>query len=122
MALTQDELGNWYDDSTDDSYNYGYGDSGYGFDDPNNYGYDYDGAIGDQEFNDFMAGAAADQEFMDFMTQAAQADQSTGVNTFIKQAVGALGNKAGDFLKQYLYNPSTGKINLAGLGAAGMAL
>ena len=105
-----------------EDYEYDYGSSGYGFEDSSNYGFDYDGAIGDQEFNDFMAGAAGDQEFMDFMTQAAQADQSTGVNSFIKQAVGALGSKAGDFLKQYLYDPSTGKINLAGLGTAGMAL
>jgi hypothetical protein len=31
MALTQDELGNWYDDGTSGDI-YGYGDSGYGFD------------------------------------------------------------------------------------------
>ena len=80
------------------------------------------GAAGDQEFNDFMVGAAGDQEFMDFMTQAAQADQSSGVGDFIKSAVSALGGAAKDFLKKYLYDPDTGKFNLAGLGAAAMGL
>lgn len=102
----------------DDYYDFGYGDYGDVSDYiPTNIEY-----TGDDEFMDFMRGAAGDQEFIDFMTQAAQADKSTGVNDFIKQAFGALGDKAGDFLKQYLYNPSTGKINLAGLGTAGMAL
>jgi hypothetical protein len=102
----------------DDYYDFGYGDYGdVGGYTPTNIEY-----TGDDEFMDFMRGAAGDQEFMDFMTQAAQAEQSTGVTDFIKQAVGALGSKAGDFLKQYLYNPSTGQINLAGLGTAGMAL
>jgi hypothetical protein len=109
----------WTDDDFDSMYpGLAYDDSPIEFDNswwtPSN--------SGDQEFMDFMSGAAGDQEFMDFMTQAAQADQSTGVNNFIRQAVGALGDKAGDFLKQYLYNPGTNKLNLAGLGTAGMAL
>jgi hypothetical protein len=115
MAYT-DELGNIYED---DSLS---GDGGYGFDDPNNYGYDYDGAIGDQEFNDFMTGAAGDQEFMDFMTKAAEADKTSGVMDFAKSAFGALGNQAAGFLKKYLYDPKTGAVNLAGLGSAAMAL
>jgi len=80
------------------------------------------GAAGDQEFNDFMAGAAGDQEFMDFMTQAAEADQSTGIGDFIKSATSVLGGGAKDFLKKYLYDPTTGKANLAGLGTAAAAL
>jgi hypothetical protein len=80
------------------------------------------GAAGDQEFNDFMAGAAGDQEFMDFMTKAYEADQSSGVGNFIKNAVSALGGGAKDFLKKFLYDPATGKINLAGLGTAAMGL
>lgn len=80
------------------------------------------GAAGDQEFNDFMAGAAGDQEFMDFMTQAAEADQSTGISDFIKNATSALGSGAKDFLKKYLFDPTTGKANLAGLGTAATAL
>lgn len=103
-----------------DDYDYDFGSSGYGFDDV--YGFDYDGAIGDQEFADFMAGAAGDQEFMDFMTQAAQADQSSGIGDFIKSAVSTLGSGAKDFLKKALYDPATGKVNLAGLGTAAMGL
>lgn len=77
-------------------------------------------SAGDQEFMDFMTGAAGDQEFQDFMTQAATAD--SGVQGFINSAVKTLGGGAKDFLKQYLYNPDTGKINLAGLGTAATAL
>lgn len=80
------------------------------------------GAAGDQEFNDFMSGAAGDQEFLDFMTSAAEADQSTGISDFVKSAVSALGGEAKNFLKKYLYDPTTGKANLAGLGTAAMAL
>lgn len=80
------------------------------------------GAAGDQEFSDFMSGAAGDQEFMDFMTKAAEADQSSGVSDFIKSAVSALGGGAKDFLKKYLYNPTTGAVNMSGLGTAAMAL
>jgi len=80
------------------------------------------GAAGDQEFMDFMSGAAGDQEFMDFMKQAAEADQSSGLLDFAKDAFSALGDKAGSFLKKYLYDPKTKTINMAGLGAAAMGL
>lgn len=100
----------------DDYYDFGYGDSEeYG-------GYWTPDTAGDQEFMDFMSGAAGDQEFMDFMTQAAQENQSSGILDFAKSAFSVLGNKAGDFLKQYLYNPSTKQLNLAGLGTAAAAL
>ena len=102
----------------DDYYDFGYGDYGDVSDYvPTNISY-----TGDDEFMDFMIGAAGDQEFMDFMTQAAEADQSSGFLDFAKNAVSVLGNKAGDFLKQYLYNPSTKQLNLAGLGTAAAAL
>ena len=80
------------------------------------------GAAGDQEFNDFMTGAAGDQEFLDFMAKAAEADQSSGVTDFIKSAVSTLGGGAKDFLKKYLYDPSSGRINLSGMATAGAAL
>jgi hypothetical protein len=80
------------------------------------------GAAGDQEFNDFMAGAAGDQEFIDFMTKAYEADQSSGIGNFIKSAISTLGSGAKDFLKKALYDPATGKVNLAGLGTAAMGL
>ncbi len=109
MAFTQDELGNWYDDGTADDFSNFYGGDDFSID-------------GDQEFSNFMSGAAGDQEFMDFMTQAAEADQSSGVNDLIKSAVSTLGSGAKDFLKKYLFNPSTNTVNLAGLGTAGAAL
>jgi hypothetical protein len=102
----------------DDYYDFGYGDYGDASDYvPTNIEY-----TGDDEFMDFMTGAAGDEEFMDFMTKAAEADQSSGVSDFIKSAVSALGGGAKDFLKKYLYNPTTGAVNMAGLGTAAMAL
>ena len=41
---------------------------------------------------------------------------------FAKSVVGQLGEGATGFLKKYLYDPSTGKINLSGLGTAAAAL
>lgn len=102
----------------DDYYDFGYGDYG----DTSDYVPENTSYTGDQEFMDFMTGAAGDQEFMDFMTKAAEADQSSGVSDFIKSAVSALGGGAKDFLKKYLYNPTTGAVNMAGLGTAAMAL
>lgn len=102
----------------DDYYDFEYGDYGDVSDYvPTNISY-----TGDDEFMDFMTGAAGDQEFMDFMTKAAEEDQSSGVGDFIKSAVSALGSGAKDFLKKYLYNPTTGAVNMAGLGTAAMAL
>ena len=51
-------------------------------------------------------------------------DQITagGGGDFVKSVVGKLGNQATDFLKKYLFDPSTGKVNMAGLGSAAMGL
>jgi hypothetical protein len=67
---------------------------------------------------------AGDQDFMNFMTDAYKDDpsNSTGVMSLISQATSSLGEKAGAFLKQYLYNPTTKQVNLAGLGTAAAAL
>jgi hypothetical protein len=45
-----------------------------------------------------------------------------GGGNFVKSVVGQLGDKAGDFLKKYLYDSASGKVNLAGLGTAAAAL
>jgi hypothetical protein len=47
---------------------------------------------------------------------------SGGGGDFVKSVVGQLGDKAGDFLKKYLLDPSIGKVNMAGLGTAAAAL
>jgi len=64
---------------------------------------------------------AGDQDFMNFMTEAYK-DDNSGAWDLISNAVSALGDKAGAFLKQYLYNPTTNKVNMAGLGTAAAAL
>ena len=46
----------------------------------------------------------------------------TSDNPVIGKFIDALGSKASDFLKKNFYNPTTGAINLAGLGTAAMAL
>jgi len=46
----------------------------------------------------------------------------TSDNPVIKKFIDALGSKADDFLKKNFYDPATGKVNLAGLGTAAMAL
>jgi hypothetical protein len=58
MALTQDELGNWYDDGNTD--NYDFGSSGFGFGSSDFY-QPTDITAGDADFMAFMADAAADE-------------------------------------------------------------
>lgn len=53
---------------------------------------------------------------------ALEEQQNPSFSAIARQAVKVLGDKAGAFLKQYLFNPSTGAINLAGVGTAAMAL
>jgi hypothetical protein len=72
----------------------------------------------------YVPSTSGDQEFMNFMTEAYKNDPANSASfaDIASKAVSALGEGAGDFLKKYLYNPTTGKVNLAGLGTAGMAL
>lgn len=44
------------------------------------------------------------------------------VKNFLSNAVSKLGNAAGDFLKKYLYDPKTGKFNVAGIATGAAAL
>lgn len=109
MAWLQDELGNWYNDEPD--YNYFDNiDVGGGWN-PASDLYTY-----------WTPETEGDQEFMKFMEEAAKSNQSTGVGDVIKTAFSALGGGAKDFLKKYLFDPSTGKVNLAGLGTAAAGL
>jgi hypothetical protein len=77
---------------------------------------------GDQEFMDFMSGAAGDAEFEQFMADAAASGSANEAGSIVKSAWDKLGDSAVGFLKQYLYNPTTGKFNAAGLGTAAAAL
>ena len=109
MADTWDDT-SWYDPGTDVST----GDQEF---------LDFmSGAAGDQEYEDFMTGAAGDQEFQDFMNAAATEGADSGFMDLIKSAASQLGSGATSFLKKYLYDPATKKVNLAGLGTAATAL
>ena len=109
MADTWDDT-SWYDPGTDVST----GDQEF---------LDFmSGAAGDQEYEDFMTGAAGDQEFQDFMNAAATEGADSGFMDLIKSAASQLGSGATSFLKKYLYDPATKKVNLAGLGTAAAAL
>ncbi len=77
---------------------------------------------GDQDFMDFMSGAAGDADFEQFMADAAASENSSEAGSIVKSAWDKLGDSAVGFLKQYLYNPTTGKFNAAGLGTAAAAL
>jgi hypothetical protein len=44
------------------------------------------------------------------------------VTDFLSRAVGKLGDAAGSFLKKYLYDPKTGKFNIAGIATGAAAL
>lgn len=109
MAWLQDELGNWYNDEPD--YNYFDNiDAGGGW------------SPADDLYNYWTPETEGDQEFMKFMEEAYKADQSSGVGDVVKTAFSALGSGAKDFLKKFLFDPKTGKINLAGVGTAAMGL
>jgi len=63
--------------------------------------------------------AAKEQGFQDIVKDAAA---NPGLMDFIKSAAGTLGTGATNFLKTYLYDPTTNKINPAGLATAAAAL
>lgn len=105
-------------DPTEDRSSYDFGDSGFGFGSDDFYQL-ADPTAGDADFMAFMTGAAGDQEFMDFMADAYEDPKVSGV---VQSAISALGSGAKDFLKRFLYDPATGKINMAGVGTAALAL
>ena len=84
-----------------------------------------DAAAADAEANQSAAEnarlAAKEQDYQD-VVNAAAASADPSLMAFIKSAAGQLGSGAAGFLKTYLYNPTTGKINPAGLGTAAAAL
>ena len=102
--------------------NYGYGDSGYGFEDTTDYsGY---GNLDSSTLLDVAGvdwsgyGGLSGEELGKLGTITDQ----NNLNAIANLAKSTLGDKAGAFLKKYLFNPTTGDVNLAGLGTAAMAL
>lgn len=116
MAWTQDELGNWYDDSAYTTTSSSIQDEFGNWYDPEVY---YAANNTSQWWTPETEG---DAEFLKFMQDAATQPSSTGLSSIVNTAFSALGAGAKDFLKRYLYDPATGKVNLAGIGTAAMGL
>lgn len=74
-----------------------------------------------QEYGDVSGGydpstSPTEQDVLDAM------ETGTSANPMLGKFFGALGDKATDFIKKSFYDPATGKVNLAGLATAAMAL
>lgn len=109
MAWTQDEIGNWYNDDPD-----------YSYEDNIDVGGGWNPA---QDLSAWWTPETeGDQEFLKFMQDAAASNEASGVGDLVKTAFSTLGTGAKDFLKKYLFDPKTGSINLAGVGTAAAGL
>ena len=89
--------------------------------DSNNYA-DYtalDWTTGPDQLSPDVAGGNISSSYAAFVEE--QKNNPT-VKNFLSNAVSKLGNAAGDFLKKYLYDPKTGKFNVAGVVTAATAL
>jgi hypothetical protein len=122
MSL-EDEQGTvgtqYYGTDINDLSNYGYGSSGYGFDDVSNYDFGSSGYGFDDTAVDWSGyGNLTPAE----LGKLGTITDSNSLNAIANAAKNTLGDRAGAFLKKYLFDPKTGEVNLAGLGAAGMAL
>ena len=98
MAYT-DEFGNIYDDTYNPYY----------FD-------EFDFSVPDFNIDDWWS--SQDEADRSVLEEIA----AEGGGDFVKAVGGQLGDKAADFLKKYLYDTATGKVNLAGMGTAAAAL
>jgi hypothetical protein len=105
---------------------------------------DYDVSAGDQEFMNYMTQNAFDDSGLNLGSVAYDDSavdwsgygnltpeelgklntitDSNQLNALANLAKSTLGDKAGAFLKKYLFDPSSGSVNLAGLGTAAVAL
>lgn len=106
-------------DTWDDTSGYTADDTTYDFGDTS---FDYETAIRDAvEAGDGYSNYEADQYPTE--TEILEAlNTGTSSNSFLKDVFSTLGNQAKGFMSKYLYNPTTGKVNLAGLGTAATAL
>lgn len=94
--------------------------------------YDYDFGYGD-DFSyygqDPLEFYSPDFDIDDWWSSQSDADRGVldeisagGGGDIVSKAAGLLGDKAANFLKQYLFDPSTKKFNMAGMGTAAAAL
>jgi len=105
---------------------------------------DYDVSAGDQEFMNYMTQNAFDDSGLNLgsvlyddsavdwsgygnltpeeLGKLNTITDSNQLNALANLAKSTLGDKAGAFLKKYLFDPSSGSVNLAGLGTAAVAL
>lgn len=89
--------------------------------DSNNYA-DYtalDWTTGPDQLGQDVAGGNISSSYAEFLKEQ---ENNSSVKNFLSNAVSKLGNAAGDFLKKYLYDPKTGKFNVAGIATGAAAL
>lgn len=87
----------------------------------NNYA-DYknlDWTTGPDQLGQDVAGGNIRSSYADFVKEQ---ENNPTVKNFLSRAVSKLGDAAGSFLKKYLYDPKTGKFNLAGIATGAAAL
>lgn len=87
----------------------------------NNYA-DYknlDWTTGPDQLGQDVAGGNISSSYADFVKEQ---ENNPTVKNFLSRAVSKLGDAAGSFLKKYLYDPKTGKFNLAGIATGAAAL
>jgi hypothetical protein len=78
-----------------------------------------DWTTGPDQLGQDVAGGNISSSYAEFVEE--QKNNPT-VTNFLSNAVGKLGDGASSFLKKYLYDPKTGKFNIAGIGTGMAAL
>lgn len=113
MALVYDsELGGYYDDGNADWYDYTPPEQDTSNFDVNQFYVDYENAGGwPSEENQ-----PTEKDVIDYM------NKGTSDNSWLNGLGKALGNTAKDAFKKYIFDSSTGKVNLAGLATLGAGL
>ena len=107
----------YYGTDINDPMNYSYGGSGYGFDD-DLLNYTFGGSGYGFEEPDWSGYADLTSEELGKLSSITDPSLKAIANA----AEAGLGDKAGAFLKKYLFDPKTNSVNLAGLGTAAAAL
>jgi len=109
----------YWEAGPDDDYPLDYQD--YTNNESNNYA-DYknlDWTTGPDQLGQDVAGGNISSSYAAFIKEQ---ENNPTVKNFLSRAVSKLGDAAGSFLKKYLYDPKTGKFNLAGIATGAAAL